>query len=96
MFGNAEITKNADRDKYSYARYEIGFGSCSLFSIPNFDWGKNATIFGIDMSLSVHTDNKNKYILTLSKGPTQGLHNTTLTVEAEYSINFSRSQRKVC
>ena len=48
------------------------------------------------MSLSVHTDNKNKYILTLSKGPTQGLHNTTLTVEAEYSINFSRSQRKVC
>ena len=96
LFGNAEITKNADRDKYSYAGYEIGFGSCSLFSIPNFDWGKNTTIFGIDMSLSVHIDNKNKYILTLSKGPTQGLHNTTLTVEAEYSINFSRSQRKVC
>ena len=48
------------------------------------------------MSLSVNIDNKNKYILTLSKGPTQGLDNTTLTVEAEYYINFSRSQRKVC
>ena len=41
-------------------------------------------------------DNKNKDILILGIGPTQGLDNTTLTAEAEYSINFSRSQRKFC
>ena len=48
------------------------------------------------MSSSVHIDNKNKGILFLGKGPTQGLDNTTLKSEAEYSINFSRSQRKCC
>ena len=43
------------------------------------------------MSLSVHTDNKGKDSLVLGKGPAQRLDNTTLTAEAEYSINFSRS-----
>ena len=33
------------------------------------------------MSSSVHIDNKGKDILILGKGPTQGLHDTTLTVE---------------
>ena len=37
LFGNVKITKNVDPNKYSYSGYEIGFDSCSLFSIPNFD-----------------------------------------------------------
>ena len=37
-----------------------------------------------------------KDVLILGKGSTQGLDNTTLTTEAEYSIDFSRSQRKFC
>ena len=48
------------------------------------------------MSSSVHIDYKNKDILILGKGPTQGLDNTTLTAEEEYSITFSRSQRTFC
>ena len=48
------------------------------------------------MSSSVHANNKNKDILILGKKETKGLDNTTLTVEAEYSINFSRSQRTFC
>ena len=48
------------------------------------------------MSLSVYTDNKKKDILILGKGPTQGLDDTTLTAEAQYSINFSISNRKYC
>ena len=35
------------------------------------------------MSSSVHVDNKGKDILTLGKGPTQGLDDTTLTAEAK-------------
>ena len=38
------------------------------------------------MSSSVYIDNKSKYILILCKGPTQGLDNTTLTAEAEYTL----------
>ena len=48
------------------------------------------------MSSSVHIDNKKKDILILGKGPTQGLDNTMLTAEAQYSINFSRSNSKFC
>ena len=48
------------------------------------------------MSSSVHANNKNKDVLTFGKGKTKGLDNTSLTAEAEYFINFSRSERKFC
>ena len=48
------------------------------------------------MNSSVHMDSKKKDILTLGICPTQGLDDTTLSVEAQYSINFSRSNRKFC
>ena len=68
----------------------------SFSSIPNFDWGKNVIIFGVDISSSVHIDNKGKDTLILGKRPTQGVDDTTLTAEAEYYINFTRSQGKIC
>ena len=40
-------------------------------------------IFGVDMKLSVHIDNKGKDILILGKGQTQGL-NHTLAAETQY------------
>ena len=70
--------------------------SRSEFSLPDGSMGKNAIIFRIDMSSSVHIDNKTKDILILGKGPAQGLDDTTLTTEAQYSINFSISNRKFC
>ena len=48
------------------------------------------------MSSSVHANNKNIDILILGNGETKRLDNTSLTAEAEYSINFSRSERKFC
>ena len=48
------------------------------------------------MSSSVHANNKNKDILILGKGQTKGLDNISLTAEAEYSINFSWSEREFC
>ena len=48
------------------------------------------------MSLFMHANNKNKDNLIFSKGQTKGLGNTSLTAEAEYFINFSRSKRKFC
>ena len=36
---------------------------------------------------------KKKDILSLGKGATQGFDNTKLTAEAEYSVNFSRSNK---
>ena len=46
------------------------------------------------MSSSVHIDNKKKDTLIVGIGPMQGLDDTTLSAEAQYSIDFSRSNRK--
>ena len=46
------------------------------------------------MNSSVYIDNKLKGILILGKVPTQGLADTVSTEEAQYSINFARSNRK--
>ena len=47
------------------------------------------------MSSSAHIDNKEKDILVLRKGPTQGLEHT-LTAEKMYSINFTVTKKKFC
>ena len=62
--------------------YGIVSDTCRYHSLPDGSLGKNFIIFGIDMSSSVHIDNKAKDILMLGKGPTQGL-NHTFTAEAE-------------
>ena len=90
MFAALKITKNADSDKYKFRGYGIGFDSRSDLLFAGGSYGKNAIIFGADMSSSVHVDNKGKDILNLVEGPTQRLDDTTLTAEGKYSINFSK------
>ena len=93
VFGAVKLTKNADPDNYKYSGYSIGFDSRSEFSLSDGSMGIKVIINGAKMSSSVHIDNKGKDILILREGPTQGLDDTTLTSEANHSINFSRSQR---
>ena len=90
LFGRVKLTKNADPDEYSYSGYGIGFDTCIQSSLPDISIGKNVIIFGVDISSSVHIDNKEKDILILDKGPAQGLDDTTLAAETQYSINFTR------
>ena len=47
------------------------------------------------MSSFPHIDNKEKDILVLGKGPTQGLEHT-LTAEKMYLINFTLTKKKFC
>ena len=96
MFGGVKITKNTDVDKYEYSGYGIGFDGRGVFTHPTGSFGNNAIIFGVDMSLSVHIDNKGKDILILGSGPTQGLGECSLTVEKMYSINFSATGKRFC
>ena len=93
MFGDVSLTKHVDIDQYKYSGYGIGFDRKGEFSFGN-GFGRNCIIFGVDMSSSVHVDNKKKDILILGKGPTQGLDGTTLTAEKLYSINFTESNKK--
>ena len=86
--------KNADPGKYIYSGYSIGFDSRSEFSFTNDRMGKNVIIFAPDRSSSVHIDIKNKDILILGEETTQWLDDTTLTVEAKYSINFTQPHKQ--
>ena len=95
LFGALTLTKNADIDKCEYSGYGIGFDRKGNFSFPGGGFGQNALIFGVDMSFSIHIDNKKKDILVLGIGPTQGLEHT-LTAEKMYSINFTVTKKKFC
>ena len=65
------LTKNADLDKYKYSGYSVGFNSRSEFLFTDGSFGKNVITFGVDMSSSVHIDNKGRDMLILGEGTTQ-------------------------
>ena len=96
LFGGVKLAKNVDLDKYVYIGYGIGFDLHSKFLLPDAGVGKNVITFGVNMCSPMYIDNNKKDILILGKGPTQGLNDTTLTAKAQYSINFSISNRKFC
>ena len=77
-----------------YSGYGIGFDRKWFFLIGD-KIGRNLIIFGVDMSLSPHIDNKKKDILILGKGPTQGLEHT-LAAEILCSINFTKENTNFC
>ena len=95
LFGAVTSTKNAGIDKYRYSGYGIEFDRKSSFSFPGGWFGQTIIIFGVDMSSSVHVDNKKKDILILGKGPSQGLVHA-LTAEKMYSISFTVTRKKFC
>ena len=91
LFGAVTLTKHVNTDKYGYSGYGIGFDRKGSFSFPNGGYGQNVIIFGVDMSSSIHIDNKKKDILILGRGPTHGLE-SILTTEKMYSINFTEKK----
>ena len=96
LFGSVKLTKNADPDKYKNSGYSIGFDSRLEFLFTDGSMERNVIILGDDTNSSVHVDDKNKCILILGEGPTQGLDDTTLAAEPKYPINFKKpNQRSV-
>ena len=95
LFGAVSLTKNTDIAKYKYSGYGIGFDRGNVYSVGNgFD--RIVIIYGVDMSSSVHVDNKGKDILILGKGPRQGLVEHTLTAEKIYSVNPTDHRERYC
>ena len=79
IFGGVKLAKYTDLDKYVYSGYGIEFNFRSEFSLPGGSVGKNVIMSGVDMSSSVHIDDKGKDILIIGKGTTQRLDDTMLT-----------------
>ena len=95
LFDAFKLTKpDADVDLYKYFGYGIRFHRKRYYSTGN-KIGRNSIIFGVDMSLSTHIENKKNDILILHKGSTQGLEHT-LTAAKLYSIKFTKENTKFC
>ena len=90
LFGAVKLTENADIDKYKYSGYVIGFDRRGTFWFPSAGFGNNVIIFAVNMSSSVHVDNK-KDILIFGEGHTQVLDDTILAAEKKVfnKRNFS-------
>ena len=91
-----KLAKNANLVKHLYSGYGTGFDTRIEFSLHDGGVGKNVIVFGVDMSSSVHIDNKGKDNLILNNRPTQGFNDISLAPENQYSINFRRPNIKVC
>ena len=97
LFNNAKllfgaVTLTVDIDAYKYSGYGFGFDRKGEFSFGN-GFGRNAIIFTVDMSSSVHIDNKNKDILILGESPAQVLDGTTLTTEKNIQLILLKTIR---
>ena len=57
-------------------------------------WGRNAIIFGVDMSSSIHATNRANHIYVMGEGLVQGIHDTTLHAEKNYWRNFTDPVKK--
>ena len=86
------MAENKGVDRYIYSGYGSGFDR--QFSLGK-GFGRNCIIFGVDMSSSVHPDDKKKDILILGEGTRQGQIATTYIGEKMYSINFTENSKKL-
>ena len=97
LFGAVKITKNAtDSSKNKYEGYGTCFDGGGSFGIGNITNGKNVIIFGVNVSFSIHANNKANNIYVLGKDFVQGINDTTLYAETIYKTNFTAVEKKVC
>ena len=96
LFGASQVTKNADTSKYDYKGYGICFDEGGTFCNKitedgrvHATMGRNAIIFGVDMSSSIHATNRANNIYVMGEGLVQGIHGTTLYAEKNYWRNFT-------
>ena len=93
LFGEVKLTKNIDIDESRYSGYGIEFDRKKKFSVTNGS-GRDCIICGVDMSSSVHVNNKEKYILVLGEGTRQELDDTTLTAEKNIQLILLKMARR--
>ena len=95
LFGGVKITKDStDTSKHKYEGYGICFDEGGSFSMGNINNGRNAIIFGVHENSVIHSNNKTNNIYIMGDGFVQGIVDTTLYTEKNYSQNFTAPNKK--
>ena len=96
LFGAIEITKSANTSKYKYKGYGICFDESEEFTHArkegNFNHttlARNVIIFGADMSIGKHGNNKANNIYVMGKDCIQKINDTTIYAEKMFYRNFT-------
>ena len=95
LFGETNVVKNSDKEKYVYSGFGITFDSAGSWSFGN-DSARNVMIFGVDNSSSSHSDNRKNNFLILGEGPILELMEALDHQKKKFSINFSKANTKFC
>ena len=95
LFGAVKLTNNTDPYKCGHSSYSIGFDALLQFSLSVSEFGNIVVICGVENSLSVHADNREKEILVLGEEPMDGLDDTSLKPKAKYIFNATKSRNKI-
>ena len=101
LFGDIEITKNANTSKYKYKGYGIFLDESEEFTHVrkegNFNHttlARNVIIFGADMIFSKHANNKANNVYVMGKDYIQKINDTTIYVEKMFYRNFTDPGKK--
>ena len=97
LFGAMQITKNAtDNSKNNYKGYGICFDGHTITEggFAHTTDARNVLIFGADMSFSVHATNRANHIYLIGTGLTQGINDTTIYAEKNFTRNFTDPVKK--
>ena len=96
LFGAMKITKNNDSSKNNYIGYGIRLDEGGQFGYTvkkgNFNRitnAKNVTVFGVDMSSSIHATNSANNIYVMGKDFIQRINDTTIFAEKLFHNNFT-------
>ena len=91
-----QITKNANTSKYDYKGYGICFNESEQFThvrkegyFNHTTLARNAIVFGVDMSVSKHANNKANNIYVMGNDYVQKINDTTIYAENMYYRNFT-------
>ena len=94
LFGAVKINKNSDISKNKFEGYGICFDEGGTFTKGNITNGKNVIIFGVDMSFSIHANNRANNIYVLVDFLVQGINGTSIYAEKIYSKKFTEPGKK--
>ena len=96
LFGAMKITKNTDSSKNNYTGYGLCFDEGGEFGrtvkqghFNRTTNAKNVTIFGVDMSSSIHATNRANNIYVMGKDFIQGINDATIYAEKLFHNNFT-------
>ena len=82
--------KGSDKEKYVYSGCGITFESTGSWSFDN-DFARNVIIFGVDNSLSCHSNNRQNNFLKLGEAPTYRTNGSFGSSEKNFNINFTKA-----